>query len=187
MPWLSVEPYNDEKGKALSRHFGVQGIPTLILVDENRKVISSNGRTLISNDTEGENFPWKPKPLSALDEMTVSTVNDEACLIYFTDGEEASIKKAQDIIKPVAEKFFKVAKEKDEDPPVFFFYTKGDETSDSLCEFAQIPDDDNLLVILDIPSQNVYISEEDVLTREGVEKFVMDFTNNKLEGKKLKG
>ncbi|KAJ7375040.1 hypothetical protein OS493_001771 [Desmophyllum pertusum] len=109
---------------------------------------------LFQMDTEGENFPWKPKPLSALDEMTVSTVNDEACLIYFTDGEEASIKKAQDIIKPVAEKFFKVAKEKDEDPPVFFFYTKGDETSDSLCEFAQIPDDDNLLVILDIPSQN---------------------------------
>ena len=30
------------------------GIPTLILVDENRKIISSNGRTLISNDTEGE-------------------------------------------------------------------------------------------------------------------------------------
>ena len=80
-----------------------------------------------------------------------------------------------------------MAKEKDEDPPVFFFYTKGDETSDSLCEFAQIPDDDNLLIILDIPSQNVYISEEDVLTREGVEKFVMDFTNNKLEGKKLRG
>lgn len=31
-----------------------------------------------------QNFPWKPKPLSVLDEMTVSTVNDEACLIYFT-------------------------------------------------------------------------------------------------------
>lgn len=74
-----------------------------------------------------------------------------------------------------------------EEPPVFFFYTKGDDTSDSLRDFIQLPDDDNLLVILDIPSQMVYISEEDVLTREGVQKFVSDFTNNKLDGKKLRG
>ena len=31
-----------------------------------------------------QNFPWKPKPLSVLDEMTISFVSEEACLIYFT-------------------------------------------------------------------------------------------------------
>lgn len=68
-----------------------------------------------------------------------------------------------------------------------FFYTKGDETAESLHDFAQLPDDDNLLIILDIPSQNVYVSDDDVLTKEGIEKFVNDFAAGKLDGKPLKG
>ena len=92
------------------------------------------------------------------------------------------MRSAQEIIQPVAEHYFKM-----EEPPVLFFYTKGDEVSDSLRDFSQLPDDDNLLVILDIPNQMSYISEEEVLTREAVEKFVVDFAAGKLEGKKLKG
>ena len=98
------------------------------------------------------------------------------------DGEEASLNSAKEIILPVAEHYFKM-----EEPPVQFFYTKGDDVSDSLREFGEVPDDDNVLVILDIPSQMRYISEDEVLTREGVEKFVSDFVSGKLEGKKLRG
>ena len=83
---------------------------------------------------------------------------------------------------PVAEHYFKM-----EEPPVQFFYTKGDDVSDSLRDFVGLPDDDNLLVILDVPNQMSYISEVEVLTREAVEKFVDDFANGKLEGKKLRG
>ena len=86
------------------------------------------------------------------------------------------------MIQPVAEHYFKM-----EEPPVQFFYTKGDDVSDSLRDFGELPDDDNLLVILDIPSQMQYVSEVDVLTREAVEKFVNDFASGKLEGKKLRG
>ena len=103
-------------------------------------------------------------------------------LFLLLDGEAASIKGALEIIQPVAEHYFKM-----EEPPVQFFYGKGDEVSDSLRDFGQLPDDDNLLVILDIPSQMCYISEEDVLTREAVDKFVIEFTSGKLEGKELKG
>lgn len=70
---------------------------------------------------------------------------------------------------------------------MIFFYTLGDDTSDSLCEFTQIDVEDNALVILDIPSQMVYPSDDDVLTRESVEKFVKDFSAGKLQGKKLRG
>lgn len=31
-----------------------------------------------------QNFPWKLKPLNVLNEITVNTVNEEACLIYFS-------------------------------------------------------------------------------------------------------
>lgn len=98
------------------------------------------------------------------------------------DGDDASIRDAQQIIHPVAEHYFKMA-----DPPLQFFYTKGDEVSDSLREFGQFPEDDNLLAILDVPNQMHYVSEETELTREAVEKFVNDFANDKLEGKALKG
>jgi len=98
------------------------------------------------------------------------------------DGEDQTIEHVQQMIQPVAEHYFKM-----EEPPVQFFYTKGDDVSDSLRDFGELPDDDNLLVILDIPSQMQYVSEVDVLTREAVEKFVNDFASGKLEGKKLRG
>ena len=104
------------------------------------------------------------------------------CIFVTSDGEEASIKSAKDIITPVAEQ------EQECDSPVVFFYSLGDDTSDSLRDFIDIPDDDdNILVILDIPSQKVYVAEDEVLSKEGVQKFVKDFAAGKLEGKKLKG
>lgn len=102
---------------------------------------------------------------------------------YFSlDGEESTIKGAKEIIGPVAEHM--LAKEQS---PVTFFYAGLDDTADSLRDFICLPDDDNLLVILDIPSQKVYVADDDVLTREGVEKFVKDFSAGKLVGKSLKG
>ena len=103
------------------------------------------------------------------------------CIFVTSDGEEASIKSAKDIITPVAEQ------EKECDSPVVFFYSLGDDTSDSLRDFIDIPDDDNILIILDIPSQKVYVAEDEVLSKEGVQKFVTDFAAGKLKGKKLKG
>ena len=103
------------------------------------------------------------------------------CIFVTSDGDEASIKSAKEIIAPVAEQ------EQECDSPVVFFYSLGDDTSDSLRDFIDIPDDDNILVILDIPSQKVYVAEDDVLSKEGVQKFVKDFAAGKLDGKKLKG
>lgn len=103
------------------------------------------------------------------------------CIFVTSDGEEASIKSAKDIITPVAEQVWEC------DSPVVFFYSLGDDTSDSLRDFIDIPDDDNILVILDIPSQKVYVAEDEVLSKEGVQKFVKDFAAGKLKGKKLKG
>ena len=120
-------------------------------------------------------------PCSAFTVSCLYLVCFPISLLFLLDGEDASIKRAKEIIQPVAEHFFKM-----EDPPVIFFYTKGDEVSDSMREFAGLPNDDNLLVILDVPSQMYYILE-DVLTREALEKFVTDFANSKLEGNRIKG
>lgn len=44
MPWLAV-PYNDRgKAEALGNRFGVQGIPSLVLIDNNGNMKSKDGR-----------------------------------------------------------------------------------------------------------------------------------------------
>ena len=50
MPWLTFANNADEHKSELSSHFEVEGIPTLVILDENRKVISEDGRSAVSSD-----------------------------------------------------------------------------------------------------------------------------------------
>jgi len=63
MPWIAL-PYSDrDRKEALSKKYKVQGIPTVVILDGEGNVITKDGRAAISNDPEGEEFPWKPKSL----------------------------------------------------------------------------------------------------------------------------
>merc|ERR1719502_1390860 len=60
-PWTAI-PYSDRDRKnALSKKFKVQGIPTLVILDSDGSLITTDGRTAISEDPTGEEFPWHPK------------------------------------------------------------------------------------------------------------------------------
>jgi nucleoredoxin len=64
MPWLAL-PYSDrERKETLSKKFKVSGIPALIILDADGKVITKDGRAAVSEDPTGEEFPWKPKTLA---------------------------------------------------------------------------------------------------------------------------
>jgi nucleoredoxin len=66
MPWLAL-PFADRSRKeALSKKYGVQGIPSLVFIDETGKTINKNGRAAISADPTGKNFPWVPKTVREL-------------------------------------------------------------------------------------------------------------------------
>jgi nucleoredoxin len=66
MPWLAL-PFSDRDRKAeLSSKYKVRGIPTLVLIDETGKTLSTDGRTILTNDPTGEEFPWTPKTLKEL-------------------------------------------------------------------------------------------------------------------------
>ena len=53
MPWLAL-PFGERAQKeALSNRFGVQGIPMLVILDENREVINGNARGAVGGDPEG--------------------------------------------------------------------------------------------------------------------------------------
>lgn len=63
MPWLAL-PFSqrDLKGK-LSKKFKVQGIPTLVILDEEGRTITTDGRSALADDPTGANFPWRPPTL----------------------------------------------------------------------------------------------------------------------------
>lgn len=63
------------------------GIPTLVIVDENRKTITVQGRGAVNSDPNGKDFPWYPKPLNKLTGATASQINDSPSLVLFT-GED---------------------------------------------------------------------------------------------------
>mmetsp|Transcript_49175 Transcript_49175/g.111542 ORF Transcript_49175/g.111542 Transcript_49175/m.111542 type:complete len:421 (-) Transcript_49175:214-1476(-) len=66
MPWLAL-PFSDrEKKGALSKKFGCRGIPMFVVVDEEGKTIVKDGRTAVTNDPAGANFPWRPKSVHEL-------------------------------------------------------------------------------------------------------------------------
>lgn len=62
MPWTAF-PFNDPRGKALSRLFQVGGIPTLVTVKPDGTVLNLAAATSVRN---GGTFPWNPVPTPAL-------------------------------------------------------------------------------------------------------------------------
>lgn len=66
MPWSAL-PF-DQRGlkEKLSQKFGVQGIPTLVWIDENGVLLTKNGREKVMTDRSAASFPWRPKTLSQL-------------------------------------------------------------------------------------------------------------------------
>lgn len=62
----------------------IKGIPTFILIDENNKLITRQGRSVLLSDPTGNNFPWKRQPIYELTENTVHRIVDMPSLILFT-------------------------------------------------------------------------------------------------------
>jgi len=96
MPWLAL-PYSDRSLKeTLSKKYKVQGIPSLVVLDNNGNTITTGGRNKVSSDPDG--FPWQPKSLFQILEsedgnfingekqkFSISSLKDNTALgIYFS-------------------------------------------------------------------------------------------------------
>lgn len=65
-PWLSLPFELRDKKNELSKLYKVSGIPSLVIVDNAGEIITIDGRSAVSEDPTGENFPWRPLPLEKL-------------------------------------------------------------------------------------------------------------------------
>lgn len=66
MPWLAVPFARRDVKEALSKKFKVQGIPTLVILDAEGNIITTDGRSKVASDPQGAQFPWKPRPFQEI-------------------------------------------------------------------------------------------------------------------------
>lgn len=167
MPWWAV-PFGDSRMDQLKTIFGVDGIPTFVILDGTGEVITLNGRTAVNVDKDGLEFPWYPKALNPLIEGAALALNEAASLVLFTEGEEADVERAKEALDTLARE----EHQKGDDQELFFFYGTENEFCDNVRDFANLEDQCPLLVILDFPEQKVYLSPETVITKEVATDFV---------------
>lgn len=127
MPFLAI-PFEDRKRKeALSQRFGVRGIPSLVLLDEDCNVITKDGRSALGPDPEGANFPWKPKALIDLAVGNPGPINDTPSLVALMENStDETRSKVVAAMEPVANEYQAKAKAAGEDMEFCFFYANSD-------------------------------------------------------------
>jgi len=121
-PWLALD-YGDRKRKEqLSNLFGVRGIPSFVIIDADGSVITKDGRSALSDDPTGLEFPWYPKPVSNL-KHGPGNINEVATVIAFCETSDAAAQAAVEAaMTPIAMKYKEEAKaKKEEDPELAFF------------------------------------------------------------------
>lgn len=165
MPWAALPFAKRSEKEALSDHFGVEGIPSFIIIDpKTNKIITDSGRSKVMADKDGAEFPWHPKPLEELG--AGPDVNSTAILTLLTDNapvEEA--KAAVEALRAVAtakkaEWGGKSEDDDDEDFPLDFGY--GDEDCGlvgPIRGFCAITKKAPVLFILDVPNRKKFMWE----------------------------
>ncbi|XP_006167578.1 nucleoredoxin isoform X1 [Tupaia chinensis] len=182
MPWLAV-PYTDEARRSrLNRLYGIQGIPTLIVLDPQGELITRQGRVEVLNDEDCREFPWHPKPVLELSDSNAVQLNEGPCLVLFVDSEDdGESEAAKQLIQPIAEKIIAKYKAKEEEAPLLFFVAGEDDMTDSLRDYTNLPEAAPLLTILDMSARAKYVMDVEEITPAIVEAFVNDFLAEKLK------
>lgn len=191
MPWLAI-PYSDRARKqALSQKFGVTGIPALVIMDKDMKVINPNARLRVSNDPEGDDFPWGPKAVVDLDEDP-SNINDYPSVWFIKNNisEEAGAAVVK-LLKKLGEEAILEAQKKDEEQEMMFFTSQSSTgkistqllgAMDLSTEKLEKP----LLVLVDIPaSGQFYLKECDEPTPEVVQELIKEYKDKTLNMSQL--
>ncbi|KAF4520233.1 hypothetical protein B566_EDAN009958 [Ephemera danica] len=86
MPWLAVPWEAEEARRELAATFGVQGIPSLVLVDQAGHVITDEARAELGEDPDAKFFPWPARRVSRLNERTAIKLQDGAALVLLVDA-----------------------------------------------------------------------------------------------------
>jgi nucleoredoxin len=190
MPWLAL-PFANRKGKdALSARFKVQGIPTLVTIDENGFTIATDARGRAGGDPEGKEFPWAPKPVNDLSNGP-GQINEIPSLCLMMEKCPASKQSEYEaMLLPLAESVFAAKATPDADPSMLFFTAKTDGGIGSqlrtMTNMGTCEADKPQLVLLDLGAGGKYYTfpSSDV-TKESIANFVSVYQAGSLEAQQM--
>jgi len=186
MPWLAI-PYADRARKEdLSNRFGVSGIPSLVLLDVDRSVITTEGRGAVGRDLS--EFPWHPKPVTDLVD-SCDGINESLSFAVLMEKNTAE-RHAEVVaaLEPVAKEFLAAAKAKGEDPEVKFFISSaecGVATQVRKITNMDSPTEEPAIVVLDIPDNGGFYLPKGELTEAGVRKMLEEVKTKVLTRQQL--
>jgi len=193
-PWFALD-FDDRKRKEqLSDHFGVEGIPSFVIIDKDGSVITKDGRSAVTGDPTGAEFPWYPKPVADL-KSGPGSLNEVATLMVFCETSDEVAKKAiEDTLTPIAKEYLEKAKAAGEEDPelAFTLVTSAEGLSERIRGMVSLPaleEGSKLapkLILLDIPDKGGFYSGPDgEISAEVVRKFLADYAAKTLTRQQL--
>merc|ERR1711976_215660 len=182
MPWLALPFAKRKEKELLSDTFGVEGIPSFVVLRPDGTVVSTDGRSKVMSDPKGENLPdgWLPQPFNDVNDDP-SPLNEEQCAIMFGTSLGAT-----EVVKVVAQEFYTAAGADVDEMPVKFFNAPLGSVTEQLRKLTGIVDDK--LILLDIPSDGAFFvcdAQASNLTETGVKEFIENARSGKVERKQL--
>lgn len=160
MPWKALSFDQRDKKSALSDMFGVEGIPTFVVLDGAGNVVTTDGRSKVTKDPTGANFPeaWLPQPINDCNDDP-SDLNSEVCFLVLNPSSSST-----EAITSIAKKHQASAGSITDMKYRFFTAPEGDIVS-KIRSLIKCQDND-VLVLMDLSSGGKYkvlkgdISEE---------------------------
>jgi len=185
MPWLALKYEDREAKEKLSKVFGVNGIPSLHILEHDGTIINNSGRGAVGGDPEGVEFPWHPKPVNDLS-AGPEGINETPSVVVLMEGVDANKQAAVcSSLEAVATEVLEEAKKKKEEAPFCFFTGKSTGgVTDRVRELCKGGDagDKVQVFLLDIPDNGGYYkcAEGDV-TDDSLRAFVSAYKAGQLE------
>jgi nucleoredoxin len=183
MPWLAL-PYEKRKEKELlSDTFGVQGIPSFVVLSPDGAVLTTDGRSKVMGDPKGENLPdgWLPQPFNNVNDDP-SALNEEQCVIMLSASDNAACA----AVKAVANEYYIAAGKDIEALPMRFFSAPDGGVTQQLRKLTSVEGDK--LILLDIASDGAFYVCNQAgadINEAAIKAFIDDFKAGKLERKQL--
>jgi len=179
MPWLSL-PFQEQRNSDLADLFEFEGIPHLVFVDYDGKIVCSDATDRIREDPEGTEFPWPVK-----------------ALYRFTDGNfrrhllsspllmaKLSDEKIEEIFPKLSELLNGLSLT--QETPVFLYTETNAKESQGLQRVFQVAgiEDNHQMILLNVPQRGKFVSSE-IASVESIQKILSDFSSGSIEFESL--
>ena len=188
MPWSALPFERRDAKDALSEACGVEGIPTLAVVDSTTgEIITTDGRAMVGEDPHGETIAaggWAPKPFNDVNDAP-DALNEKRCVVALGDDDAMAA-----AVREVAEEQHEAAgKDVDKMAHAFFRAPEGGVTK-QIRSLTKIAGRENALLLLDIPdSGSFYVCDAggaaEAVTAATVKTFMRAVQDGSVEKRKF--